>query len=244
MKNEDLNPEEHFESKNPITMSHLKKIVVIFLIGIFSLTSLTKAYSQSYNTYVSTAWSYPPYLYMVDAIGTVQGARFVSAPYNRKVNSTNNVWVGNMTYGNPPYIYGHASVVFQYTPATNTINIFPNQCHITTWWGNQTCRVYENGTCNCGTNPNWYICNLGYYSNLILCAQQVRINTINYLVSQGFTVTQNNSTEDIDKNDELRKLDIFNENLILDESDFLFQEKAKKQIDLELVRPEPNKERK
>lgn len=157
------------------------------------------AFSQSFSVTVSQAFAIPPYLTMNLVSGTILEARFTSAPYVRKVASTNDVQVGIMTYGLPPQIMGHASVVFQYYPDTHTINIFPGTTHITTWFGDQQCRVYENGQCSesGNPNPNWQVCSYPglapYKSMLVSLSYLVRFNTIRYLRRAGYTVTENDA---------------------------------------------------
>ena len=162
---------------------------------------------------------------MYPAIGTIQAARFTGLPYVRKVNSTDDIHVGNMTYGQPPQIYGHASIVFQFTPP-NTINLFPNTAHITTWFGNQMCRIYENGYCRCGANPTWQICNFpDLTQGGVLCAQAARLNTILYLRANRFIVTENNVVgSNLDEN-LLQKKDILMEDSLMNRYDTLFQSK-------------------
>jgi hypothetical protein len=171
----------------------MKKLGLIAILALVLSTSCVRTgAAQNVTLNVGAVYS-SPYYTGLSALGPVAIARFLGAPYVRKVNSTADLAVGNMTYGNPPQVSGHASIVFQYYPADNHINIPPGTSHITTTWGNQTCRVYENGTCDCGANPIWQICTgvlPGYPQTLANLAGINRSQAIYALTANGVRVTQ------------------------------------------------------
>lgn len=174
---------------------------------IFALTGAARA--QFFVTTVSQPYVDPnSNLTMFQVDGNIQLARFTSLPYNRKVAATQNVLVGNMTHGIPPQVYGHASVVFQYYPHINTINLFPGFAHITTWWGNQTCRVYENEVCNCNANPNWFLCGVVpiVVTTQVALATAATINATIFLEAAGFIVTHNAAADMEDFSREMSRL--------------------------------------
>jgi 3D (Asp-Asp-Asp) domain-containing protein len=178
--------EEIIMRKNPTAMAILAFTLATFFVQSAAAQTVTLNVGFVYASKPFTGFS---------AGGTITIARFLGTPYNRKVNSTSDLTVGNFTHGIPPTVIGHASIVFQYFPNDNHINIFPGTSHITTSWGTQTCRVYENRTCDCGTNANWQICTgvlPGYSDSLAALAAINRAQAISGLTAAGVRVTQDN----------------------------------------------------
>ncbi|MBT8467103.1 MAG: hypothetical protein KJN97_00030 [Deltaproteobacteria bacterium] len=47
--------------------------------------------------------------------------------------------------------------MIKYDPQTRTVNLEPGETHITNWYINESCNVYETGVCNCGNNPPYFL---------------------------------------------------------------------------------------
>jgi hypothetical protein len=107
---------------------------------------------------------------------------------------SSDVVVGTLVHG-PGTIDAHATWMINYTPRTRTVNLNAGTSHITNWWGNQRCNVYENGTCNCHNNANWNICSVpdmaGYVLALTALARAAALNAQIALEAAGYTVTRN-----------------------------------------------------
>jgi hypothetical protein len=88
----------------------------------------------------------------------------------------------------------HATWVIFYASNMKTVNIAKNKVHITNWFGDERCHVYEDGTCNCDGNRIWNICKnpqaRNYVSTLVALATAARINAKHALEQAGYNVTQ------------------------------------------------------
>lgn len=144
----------------------------------------------AFQTTVSTAYV-TPYVQMILANSNMDTSWFVQRAGGRTIYSTD-VYVGRLVHG-AGSINAHATWVINYDPTTRTVNLNKNKTHITNWWGAQRCHVYEDGTCNCGTNPNWTICGAlpNYVKALHAAAIAARINAVHALTQAGYTVTNN-----------------------------------------------------
>jgi hypothetical protein len=172
-------------------MKKVGPIAILALVLVMSGVRTSAAQNVTLN--VGAVYTTSRYYTGLSALGSVAIARFLGEPFVRKVNSTADLVVGNMTYGIPPQVSGHASIVFQYYPTDTHINIPPGTSHITTTWGSQTCRVYENETCDCGANQTWQICTgvlPGYPQSLAALAALNRSQAIFALTANGVRVTQ------------------------------------------------------
>ncbi len=144
----------------------------------------------TFSTTVSNVYATPDVV-MVLANSSMDTDWFVGHDGGRTVYSSD-VYVGKLVHGTGN-IMAHATWVINYNSDTRTVNLNKNKTHITNWWGNQRCQVYEDGTCNCHSNPNWNICAAlpGYVTILHSAAVAARINARHFLTQAGYTVTNN-----------------------------------------------------
>lgn len=124
---------------------------------------------------------------------TMDTAWFTQNAGGRTVYSSD-VTIGRLTHGTG-VIQAHATWVISYNPSTRTVNLNAGRTHITNWWGNQRCNVYEDGTCTCGNNQNWAICSYApmqtYVTTLVAGARIAALNAQHALQQAGYTVTRN-----------------------------------------------------
>ncbi|TMJ04208.1 MAG: hypothetical protein E6G97_06795 [Alphaproteobacteria bacterium] len=149
-----------------------------------------QAVGQTFDTTVSPNFTIPNALNLVAANSTMQTSWFTGQNGGRTVYSTD-VVIGAMVHA-PGSIEGHATWVIDYNSGTNTVNLDAGRTHITNWWGDQRCQVYEDGSCNCHQNPNWNICGIPLLvATLGAYAIAARINAKLALEQAGYTVTNN-----------------------------------------------------
>jgi hypothetical protein len=167
------------------------RYILAFMICIAALLP-RMALAQAFQTTVSGQFG-DEYVQMVPASSTMEVAWFTQNAGGRTVYSQD-VGVGNLTHSPTP-ILAHATWVISYDAQTRTVNLKPGQTHITNWLGNQRCNVFEDGTCNCRTNPNWNYCGYApmatYVTMLVVYARAASINATLALQNAGYTVTRN-----------------------------------------------------
>lgn len=150
------------------------------------------ALAQAFQTTVSGQFG-DAYVQLVPANSTMETAWFTQQAGGRTVYS-HDVGVGNLIHSPTP-IQAHATWVISYNAQTRTVNLNAGRTHITNWLGNQRCNVYEDGTCNCGNNPNWNYCGYApmatYVTMLVAYARAASINATLALQAAGYTVTRN-----------------------------------------------------
>jgi hypothetical protein len=151
------------------------------------------ATAADFETTVSTNYTVPNLINLQLANSEMSTSWFTGQAGGRTVYSSD-VTVGNIVHGTG-IIEAHATWVITYTPNTRTVNLNAGRTHITNWWGDQRCNVYEDGTCNCHTNPNWTICNIPqmatYVTSLVALARAATLNAQFALQAAGYTVTRN-----------------------------------------------------
>ncbi|WP_428622413.1 hypothetical protein [Sedimenticola sp.] len=171
-------------------MKYSKQLAVF--VALF-LTQVGNVIARDFNTRVSTDFHIPRVLDLYTVSSQMQTHWFVDQAGGRTVYS-NDVLIGTLTNGRPPQLYAHATWVINFNPATNTINIRKGKTHITNWFGNQRCNVYEDGTCNCNHNPNWNICGYppmaSYVTALHSYAVAAALNAKLALQAEGYTVVR------------------------------------------------------
>jgi len=156
----------------------------------------SRANAQSFETSVSQVFSVPNVVSLSLVNSSMDISWFVERDGDRTIYS-NDVVVGTLVgcVQGHNSISAHATWVINYDSATRTVNIKKDKTHITNWYLDQRCHVYENGTCNCGTNPNWTYCAyppMSYYVATLQCAAILaRINARIALQQAGYTVTNN-----------------------------------------------------
>lgn len=167
------------------------RYILAFMVGIAALMPRA-ALAQNFQTTVSGQFN-TNNVQMVPANSTMGVQWFTQNAGGRTVYSQD-VAVGNLTHGVVP-ILAHATWVINYYPASHRVNLNAGRTHITNWYGNQRCNVYEDGTCNCGNNPNWNYCNwppMATYRNMLAAyATAASINATLALQAAGYTVTRN-----------------------------------------------------
>jgi hypothetical protein len=159
-----------------------------------ALAGLANAASAAaFNTTVSVAFAVPNAVTMVAATSPMNTDWFTQNAGGRTVYS-GDVVTGALTHGTTA-IMGHATWVINYTPATRTVNLNPGRTHVTSYYGNQRCQIYEDGTCNCHGAANWNICTYPamrlYVTTLQASANAAVVEATVALQAAGYTVTRN-----------------------------------------------------
>src|SRR5215469_8968105 len=131
-------------------MKHISVLMVLSL-----LTMVEPAVAQTFETTVGPSFVWPDVLIMKMTNSTMDLNWFTQRGGGRTVYS-NDVNTGTMVHGRiGNQIMAHATWVVSYDPQSRTVNLNRGKTHITNWYFDQRCHVYEDGTCDCDSNPNW-----------------------------------------------------------------------------------------
>jgi hypothetical protein len=161
---------------------------VMMLVALF-LGLAGGASAADFETRVSVQFQIPGSVDLNTVNSTMQTQWFVEQDGGRTVYS-NDVVIGTTKISGATYdISAHATWVINYDSKTKTVDLKVGKTHITNWLGGQRCHVYEDGTCNCGSNPNWQICGWnGYKASLVAYAITAALNAQFALEKEGYHV--------------------------------------------------------